>query len=275
MVGMIPSATNKDDKGISSWEKVQKDVNNVDEKFDNARDLGYTRLNYSRLTGVGKLAKYDSVDTYKVQIQSNGKLGISLRNTSGSDDKVLDLSDYEKKLDELKQITDPEGWKAEQDKKQEELENKDYLAINAPGMKMEVYMVKNGREVLVGDSTAEKGTKLRDDMDNMLKGDYKATKGNYYIKISRDDTVDSNEETPYALQVQQGKTYKHDYIMKEQISDDTKNKKLSTIPSMNSEGVLSSVNALQIQASKYQATAQMLQVGYMNMADIYNRNSKF
>lgn len=275
MVSMIPSASNKDDKGISSWEKTQKDVNNVDEKFENARDLGYTRLNYSRLTGVGKLAKYDSVDTYKVQVQSNGKLGISLRNTNGSDDKVLDLSEYEKKLDELKQITDPEGWKAEQDKKQEELENQNYLAINAPGMKMEVYMVKNGREVLVGDSTAEKGTKLRDDLDNMLKGDYKATKGDYYIKISRDDTVDSNEETPYALQVQQGKTYKHDYIMKEQISDDTKNKKLSTVPSVNSEGVLSSVNALQIQASKYQATAQMLQVGYMNMADIYNRNSKF
>lgn len=275
MVGMIPSATNKDDKGISSWEKTQKDVNNVDENFKNARDLGYTRLNYSRLTGVGKLAKYDSVDTYKVQVQSNGKLGISLRNTNGSDDKVLDLSEYEKKLDELKQITDPEGWKAEQDKKQEELENKDYLAINAPGMKMEVYMVKNGREVLVGDSTADRGTKLRDDLDNMLKGDYKASKGDYYIKISRDDTVDSNEETPYALQVQQGKTYKHDYIMKEQISDDTKNKKLSTIPSINSDGVLSSVNALQIQASKHQATAQMLQVGYMNMADIYSRNSKF
>ena len=33
---------------------------------------------------------------------------------------------------------------------------------------------------------------------------------------------------------------------------------------------LSSVNALQIQASKYEATAQMLQVGYLNMANILN-----
>ena len=43
----------------------------------------------------------------------------------------------------------------------------------------------------------------------------------------------------------------------------------------NVGGTLSAVNALQIQAQRYQTAAQMMQVGYMNMADIYNNNSKF
>ena len=61
----------------------------------------------------------------------------------------------------------------------------------------------------------------------------------------------------------------------EQVSEDTKNKKKSTVPMTNVGGTLSAVNALQIQAQRYQTAAQMLQVGYMNMADIYNNNSKF
>lgn len=82
--------------------KQVKDVNDVDEKFSNSRDLGYLRLNYSRLTAVGSLAKYDKEDNYKVTVQSNGKLSISIRNASAEDEKVLDLSKYEEALDELK-----------------------------------------------------------------------------------------------------------------------------------------------------------------------------
>ena len=43
----------------------------------------------------------------------------------------------------------------------------------------------------------------------------------------------------------------------------------------NVNGTLSSVNALAIQAQRYQTAAQMLEVGYLNMANIYNNNSKF
>lgn len=261
--------------GAKVWEKNLSDMNNVDEKFSNARDLGYTRLNYSRLTAIGKLAKYDSVDIYKTQIQSNGKLGISLRD--GSEEESTVDPKYQAMLDQLKQQTDPEGYKKEQAEKKAK-EDDSLLSMTAEKMSIQVYMVKNGREVLVGDSTADTGTKTREAMDDMLKGDYHAKKGDYYVKVSRnEEKTTKNELVSYALQVTMGDKFKHDYVVKEQDSEDTKNKKESKIPmtQASSTGALSSVNALEIQASRYQATAQMLQVGYMNMADIYNRNSKF
>ena len=265
-----------------TWEKTLTDMNNVDEGFANARDIGYTRLNYARTTAIAKLSKYyDSSDYYKVQVQSNAKLGVSLRDGT-EDESVLDLSKYEEALDKLKRQTDPEGWQKEQDaKKAKEEEN--LLNMTAEKLNIQVYMTKGGKQVLIGDSTAEKGSKLRDAMDEMLKGEYRAKKGDYYrlyyyFKITRnEETTTKNEEIAYALQVSQGEHVKHDYVMKEQVSEDTKNKKQSRVPLTQSSatGALSSVNALEIQATRYQATAQMLQIGYLNMADIYSRNSKF
>lgn len=260
-----------------TWEKTLTDMNNVDEIFANARDLGYTRLNFARTTAIAKLAKsYDSSDYYKVQVQSNAKLGVSLRDGT-EDENVLDLSKYEAALDALKQQTDPEGYKKEQaEKKAKEEEN--LLSMTAEKLSIQVYMTQGGKQVLVGDSTAEKGSKLRETMDDMLKGDYRAKKGDYYFKITRnEETATKNEEISYALQVSQGENFKHDYVMKEQESADTKNKKESRVPLTQSSasGSLSAVNALEIQASRYQATAQMLQVGYMNMADIYNSYNKY
>lgn len=273
---MVTISEASKNSGAKVWEKNLTDMNNVDETFANARDLGYTRLNYSRLTAIGKLAKYDSVDIYKTQVQSNGKLAISLRDGT-EDENVLDLSKYEAMLDQLKQQTDPEGYRREQEAKKAK-EDDNLLSMTAEKMSVQVYMVKNGREVLVGDSTADKGSKTREAMDEMLKGDYRAKKGDYYIKVSRnEEKTTKNELVSYAMQVTMGDKFKHDYVVKEQESEDTKNKKESKLPmtQTSSTGALSSVNALEIQAARYQSTAQMLQVGYMNMADIYNRNSKF
>ena len=276
MVSSISGSTNVDDKGINHWEKTVTDVNDVDEKFSNARDLGYMRLNYARVSAIGNLAKYDTQDIYKIQVQSNGKLTIGLRSGSESDDEsVLDLSEYQQKLDELKKQTDPEGYAKEQAEKKKKEEAYGLLGANGEGLQMQGYMKKNGREVLIGDTTADKDSKEYANMEKILNGEYRAKQGDYYIKISRSDEVDSREEVPYLLQVKQGDSYKHDYMTTEQVSEDTKNKKKSTVPMTNVGGTLSAVNALQIQAQRYQTAAQMLQVGYMNMADIYNNNSKF
>ncbi|MDO5386259.1 MAG: hypothetical protein Q4F75_03205 [Pseudomonadota bacterium] len=276
MVSSISGSTNVDDKGINHWEKTVTDVNDVDEKFSNARDLGYMRLNYARVSAIGNLAKYDTQDIYKIQVQSNGKLTIGLRSGSESDDEsVLDLSEYQQKLDELKKQTDPEGYAKEQAEKKKKEEAYGLLGANGEGLQMQVYMKKNGKEVLIGDTTADKDSKEYANMEKILNGEYRAKQGDYYIKISRSDEVDSREEVPYLLQVKQGDSYKHDYMTTEQVSEDTKNKKKSTVPMTNVGGTLSAVNALQIQAQRYQTAAQMLQVGYMNMADIYNNNSKF
>ena len=71
MVNSISSTTNVDDNGVSYWEKTVTDVNDVDESFANARDLGYLRLNYARISTIGNLSKYDSQDIYKVQMPVN------------------------------------------------------------------------------------------------------------------------------------------------------------------------------------------------------------
>ena len=274
MVSSISSTTNKDENGISSWEKTVQDVNDIDEKFSTARDMGYTRLNYARVTTIGSLAEYDSVDYYKSQVQSNGKLSISLRGTQGDEEeKVLDLSEYEEKLNELKKLTDPEGWAKEQEEKKAAEANQKLLELTAKGFQLQVYTVKNGKEVLVGDSEAEKGSKTYEAMKEILSGDYRAKKGTYYIKVSRDDTVDSKEEMPYALQIMQGDSYKHDYVMKEQVSEDTTNKKNTNVPTSSTDGALSGANAMMIQAARYQTTAQMLEVGYQNLASIYSSGS--
>lgn len=265
------------DSSAKSWEKTLTDMNNVDETFANARDLGYTRLNYSRITAIGKLSKYyDSVDIYKTQVQSNGKLAISLRDGTESEN-VLDLSKYEEALNALKQQTDPEGYKKEQ-AEQKAKEEENLLSLTAEKLNIQVYMTQGGKQVLIGDSTAEKGSKAREAMDEILKGEYRAQKGDYYIKITRnEETATKNEEISYAMQVTMGSNFKHDYVMTEKISEDSTNKKESKIPltQTSSNGTLSAVNALEIQATRYQATAQMLEVGYLNMADIYSKNSKY
>ena len=274
MVSSISSTTNKEENVIKRLEKTVQDVNDIDEKFSTARDMGYTRLNYARVTTIGSLAEYDSVDYYKIQVQSNGKLSISLRGTQGDEEeKVLDLSEYEEKLNELKKLTDPEGWAKEQEEKKAAEANQKLLELTAKGFQLQVYTVKNGKEVLVGDSEAEKGSKTYEAMKEILSGDYRAKKGTYYIKVSRDDTVDSKEEMPYALQIMQGDSYKHDYVMKEQVSEDTTNKKNTNVPTSSTDGALSGANAMMIQAARYQTTAQMLEVGYQNLASIYSSGS--
>ncbi len=275
MVNSIPRASNVDENGIGRWEKSVTDVNDIDESFTNARDLGYMRLNYARVSTIGQLSKYDSQDIYKIQVQSNGKLSVSLRSGAESDE-VLDLSKYDEALDALKKKLDPEGYAKEQAEKEEEAKKYGLLGEYGEGLQIQVYMVKNGKEVLIGDSTAEEGSDEYTNMEQILNGEYRAKKGDYYFKISRTDDYDSNEELPYVMQIKQGENYKHDYVTTESVSEDTKNKENSKVPSTtSSNGTLSSVNALQIQAQRYQATAQMLEVGYQNMASIYSKNSKF
>ena len=83
----LVSVSNKVD-GVAGWDKAVVDVNNVDENFANARDLGYSRLNRTRVSVIGKMGKYDSSDMYKIQVQSNGKLFVNLRTGSDEDEKV-------------------------------------------------------------------------------------------------------------------------------------------------------------------------------------------
>lgn len=239
---MVSSLGGIDSGSAKVWEKRVGDANNIDEIFSNARDIGFTRLNQYRTTVVGKLAKFDSMDLYKVQIQSKAPLGISVK--SGVDEKDMNMTELGEKEDNL-------------------------LDLTSMGLRVEVYTMKsNGKEVLIADSGASEGSRNRVAMDSLLTGEYKANQGDLYIKISRDKTVSSDAEIPYVVQFQQGKKPKHDYIVTETISQDTANKKISKIPTVSANGALSGANAMQIIAMSGEGTMNMLSDGALNLYNI-------
>lgn len=264
-----------------SWEKKVADVNDIDDTFANARDLGQTRLNYSRITAVGELSNNDTFDIYKTTVVSkHGKLSLSLQ-SAGAEDKVLDLSKYEDYINQLKLEFNPDEYYDELKKKEEEDAKKYILEDSAPELNVQVYSTdKFGRQVLIADSTAEKDSDLYNNLKQMMGGEYEAKAGDYYVKVSRNDTVTSKEKVQYAVQMMMGKNYKHDYIAIETQSQDTKNKTTSKVASIsnstNSYGtpLISAASALQIMASSSQGAADMMTAGYLKLASIYNKNSK-
>lgn len=287
----LASVSNKVD-GVAGWDKSVTDVNNVDETFANARDIGWSRLNNTRISVIGRLGKYDSLDMYKVQVQSNGKLFINLRKGDSEEkEHVLDMSKYEASLEQIKKEMAELGIKTDEDvidttpktpleiaraevAKQKEARakaNAGLLDEIASGMTIKVYMTKGNKTVAIGDSTANKNSKEYANMKAILSGEYRAKKGMYYIEIGSEDKV--NKETPYIMQIKQGTKYTNDYLVTEADSEDTKNKKISLTSSTSSSEQISSAYAMQIQAQRYQATATMMADAYKNLLSIRNKES--
>lgn len=287
----LTSVSNKVD-GVAGWDKSVTDVNNVDETFANARDLGWSRLNNTRISVAGKLGKYDSHDMYKVQVLSNGKLFVNLRSgDSKENEKVLDLSKYDTALNKIKNDmaalgikddkpvvdttpkTPLEIAKAEVAKMKEEREKASagLLEDIAPGMTIKVYMTKGKKTVAIGDSTADKSSKEYANMKSILSGEYRAKKGMYYIEIGTEES--QRKDLPYIMQIKQGSKYVNDYLVTEAQSEDSKNEKISLTSSTSSSEQISSAYAAQIQAQSYQATANMMADAYKNMFSIKNKQS--
>ena len=287
----LQSVSNKVD-GVAGWDKAVTDVNNVDESFANARDLGYSRLNRTRVSVIGRLGKYDSHDLYKIQVQSNGRLFVNLR--TGSEDeneKVLDLSKHEQRLNEIKAEMDALGIKSEEDKlkfvpktplekakaevekmkAEREKAKKGLLDDIAPGMTIKVYMQKGNRTVCIGDSTADKTSKEFATMKAILSGEHKAKKGMYYIEVGAED--DLRKENAYVMQIKQGDKYTDDYLVTEGNSQDTKNETISMTSSTSSSEQISAAYAAQIQATSLDATASMMSNAYLNLSSIRNKQS--
>lgn len=288
----LESVSNKVD-GVAGWDKTVADVNNVDETFANARDLGYARLNNSRISVIGQLGKYDNKDMYMVQVQSNGKLFVNLRTgDSTEDEKVLDLSKYDEKLNEIKTNLEALGIKTEEEvidttpktpleiakaevekmKEEREKAQAGLLDDIAPGLTIKVYMQKGNRTICIGDSTADKNSDEYATMKSILSGEYKAKKGQYYIEVgSEEETL--RENTPYIMQIKQGDKYINDYLVTETESEDSKNETISLTSSTSSSEYISSAYAAQIQAQQYSATATMMSDAYTNLAAIKNKQS--
>lgn len=286
----LTSVSNKVD-GVAGWDKSVADVNNVDETFANARDLGYSRLNNTRISVIGQLGKYDEKDLYKVQVQSNGKLFINLRTGESDDDKVLNLSKYEQELAKIKADLKEMGVKTDEEvidttpktplekaeaavakmKEEREKAKAGLLEDIAKGMTIKVYMTKGNRTICIGDSTADKSSKEYAAMKSILSGDYKAKKGMYYIEVGAEKTPKT--ETPYVMQIKQGTKYVNDYLVTETKSEDSKNETISLTSSTSSSEQISSAYAMQIQAQRYDATTTMLSNAYTNLLSIRNKKT--
>lgn len=285
----LQSVSNKVD-GVTGWDKSVVDINNIDENFANARDLGYSRLNNTRISVIGRLGKYDDRDLYKVQVQSNGKIFLNLRSGSDEKEKVLDLSKYEARLEEIKLQNEALGIKDNKEelkiiktpvdivkeelakkKAEREKANAGLLDELAPGMTIKVYMQKGNRTVCIGDTTADKNSKEYETMKSIMSGDYKAKKGMYFIEVGTEDGL--REELPYVMQLKQGDKYINDYLVTEANSEDTKKEQISTTSSTSSSEQLSAAYVAQIQAARYEATATMMVNAYTNLDSIRNKQS--
>lgn len=286
----LTSVSNKVN-GVAGWDKSVADVNNVDETFANARDLGYSRLNNTRISVIGQLGKYDEKDLYKVQVQSNGKLFINLRTGEAEKDKVLNLSKYDQELAKIKADLKEMGVKTGEEvidttpktplekaeaavakmKEEREKAKAGLLDDIAKGMTIKVYMTKGNRTICIGDSTADKSSKEYAAMKSILSGDYKAKKGMYYIEVGAEKTPKT--ETPYVMQIKQGTKYVNDYLVTETKSEDSKNETISLTSSTSSSEQISSAYAMQIQAQRYDATTTMLSNAYTNLLSIRNKKT--
>ena len=285
----LVSVSNKVD-GVAGWDKSVTDINNIDESFANARDLGYSRLNNTRISVIGRLGKYDDRDLYKIQVQSNGKIFLNLRAGDSSDDSVLDLSKYELKLKEIEANMAALGIKQEDaganiiqtplDKAKAEIakmkearekERAGLLDDLAPGMTVKVYMQKGNKTVCIGDTTADKNSKEYTTMKSILSGDYKAKKGMYYIEVSSEEGL--KDEMTYIMQLKQGYKYVNDYLVTEAKSEDAKKEIISTTSTTSSSEQISAAYVAQIQAQRYEATTTMMTSAYTNLASIRNNKS--
>ncbi|MFI3242117.1 MAG: hypothetical protein R3Y43_06080 [Alphaproteobacteria bacterium] len=270
MVSSISSTTSS----TIVLEKTIADVNDVDEAFSTARDLGSVRYNHTRVSVLGVLSgSYDSADVFKVNMQSKGNLTLSFMTADSSEESPVDFSKYDAYYEELLKQNDPEGYETYMAEKEDAAKKENLIEYTAPGLSVEVYAIDDyGREVLVADSSAEEGEELRDNFDAMMKGEYYTDSGNYYIKVSRDDTVGETEEISYVMQASMGDNNKYDNVATETLSSDSTNKRETLLSAEMQEYLYGSGSS---SASSGAAAAQLLSDAYLNAADRYNNASKW
>ncbi len=254
----------------NTWDKTVSDINDVDESLANARDLGYTRLNYARVSAVASLDYYNTVDTYTISVQSSGYLTISLVNGEGEEESLLDLSEYTTFIDDMNSDLglNEDSTMDDLDAALDELTSASVVETTAPGMSLQVYMTINNKEVLIADSTADQDSEEYQNMVALMSGTYKAEAGQYYICVGTSETItDDDESFPYILQIQQGDSYKHDYVTTQSYSSDSTNKTITETPDETLSGsTSSSYYATLLQASSNTYAASILSDGYIAIA---------
>ncbi len=242
---------------IKSFEKSTSDL--YGDTIRSARDIGQARLNYSRLNMITTLSEKETDDWFSFKVTSRGKLRLTAVNvTAVQDEKKTTDSKESSASDELENaVSDYE---------------KAIERFKGQGLKVEVYQYVQNRQTLVATNEEGQGKKT-EAFEQLMRGEYKVQKaGTYYIHVTTKDGKPVDRDTLYALQVQLGDKYTHDYITKETAVDHTKateaELRQAKAESESSYSGSSFVNGKTLAA---QGAANLLATGYTNMATM-NKN---
>lgn len=236
---------------VKAWDKTSTDI--YDESIQNARDIGQIRLNYSRLSLVTTLSKNEKEDWFKFNVVSPGNFRLSAVNLSAKKED----SDDTKAVDELE---------AAKNEYQKAIDS-----FKAQGLRVEVYTYKNNRQTLVA-TNDESQKKQYEAFESMMRGTYKMTqKGMYYVHVTTKDGKPSEDDQLYALQLQMGDKYKHDYMTQEQSIDHTKVTEGDVALAAAEEQFNGVISGSILNA---QGAASILSAGYNNLAQINKSSSK-
>lgn len=255
---MVSSVSDTSSKALAQvWEKTSTDV--YDEAASTARDVGQVRLNHSRLGVITTLSKNEKEDWFKFNVVSRGNLRLSAVNLSSKED------DSEK-------TTASDATDALEDAKNDYQKAID--SFKGKGLRVEVYTYVHNRQTLVA-TNDESERKEYAAFEQLMRGEFEvpnSKKGWYYVHVTTENGEPVDEDTLYALQLQMGDTYKHDYLTQEQSIDHTK----------VTEGDIALAKAEQAMNGATpsaavlngQGAASMLSAGYTNMATIQSMQGK-
>ena len=241
---------------IKSWEKTSIDT--YTDSIRNARDMGQARLNYSRLNMVTTLSKNETEDWFSFTTTSRGKLRLTAINISAAQ------KENEKDLSKTTATDELEEAASNYEKAIEQFRGQD--------LKVEVYQYVNNRQTLVATNEEGKG-KQTEAFEQMMRGQFDvAKKGTFYVHVTTKDGKPVSEDTLYALQVQLGDKYQHDYITQEQSIDHTKVTKSDIALAKAQEAIGSATANSKVLAG--QSAANLLAAGYTNMATLQQHSQK-
>lgn len=233
---------------VKSWEKTTSDT--YADSIRTARDMGQARLNYSRLNMITTLSENETEDWFSFTVTSRGKLRLTAVNLSAANEQ----KDNEETTatDELEDAATNFEKAIEQFKGQ--------------GLKVEVYQYVSNRQTLVATNEEGHGDQT-EAFDQLMRGEFQVKKGGtFYIHVTTKDGQPVSEDTLYALQVQLGDKYEHDYVTQEQSIDHTQMTE-GDIALAKAEAAMGSVTASGSVLAA-QGACSILSAGYTNLATL-------
>lgn len=233
---------------VKSWEKTTTDT--YADTIRTARDMGQARLNYSRLNMITTLSENETEDWFSFTVTSRGKLRLTAVN--------LSAANKDKEKDETTATDELDAAASNFEKAIEQFKGQ--------GLKVEVYQYVSNRQTLIATNEEGKGDQT-EAFEQLMRGEYKVNKaGTFYIHVTTKDGKPVSEDTLYALQVQLGDKYKHDYITQEQSIDHTQMTE-GDIALAKAEAAAGSVMASGSVLAA-QGACDILSAGYTNLATL-------